>query len=140
MSMNRLFRTYRYAPDYAAFEGRNLTAGDPLEGGELVTVERGKTTTVSSSGDGRGPGEFTVSSYANPTSAMTISVTIPRNTEVTLKMYTPDGREIATLVNQYLSAGNHRFTWSPDGCAGGIYFLRLTAIKYATAHRVVVLR
>ena len=26
------FRAYRYAPDYAAFEGRDMTPGDPVEG------------------------------------------------------------------------------------------------------------
>jgi hypothetical protein len=28
---NAVFRAYRYGPDYAAFEGRELTPGDPLE-------------------------------------------------------------------------------------------------------------
>ena len=28
---NSTFRAYRYAPDYAAFEGRDMTPGDPVE-------------------------------------------------------------------------------------------------------------
>ena len=28
---NVTFRTWRYAPDYAGFEGRDLTPGDPIE-------------------------------------------------------------------------------------------------------------
>ncbi len=28
---NRLFRAYRYGPDYPAFDGRDMTAGDYIE-------------------------------------------------------------------------------------------------------------
>ncbi|MGB1670017.1 MAG: hypothetical protein ACPHCT_00970, partial [Flavobacteriales bacterium] len=32
---NATFRAYRYAPDYAAFDGRDMTPGDPVENNPL---------------------------------------------------------------------------------------------------------
>jgi len=92
------FRTYRYAPDYAAFDDKDMTPVPTLED---------DTTSVSFSGDAHIPGEFSLTSYtnsSNPASAAMITVTIPQNTDVTVKIYNAGGREVATLVNQYLSA------------------------------------
>ena len=144
MMPNQCFRAYRYAPDFAGFAGKDVApAAAPLEGGDLVTVKPGKTVTASSSGDVHVSGGFCLSSYtnpANPTSATAISVSIPQNTDVSVKIYNADGREVATLVNQYLSAGNYSYTWSANGFAGGIYFVRLVTKNYATTNRMVVLQ
>ncbi|MBN1760584.1 MAG: aryl-sulfate sulfotransferase [Chitinispirillaceae bacterium] len=144
MQPNQCFRAYRYAPDDAAFAGKNITPpAAPVEGGDLITVKPGKTVIVSSSGDAQVPGAFSLSSYvnsSNPALATAVTVTVPRNSDVTVKIYNAGGREIATLVNHYLSAGKYSYTWSANGCAGGIYFVRLVTKNYATAHRLVVLQ
>jgi hypothetical protein len=143
MQANQCFRAYRYPPDYAGFAGKTITPPDaPVEGGTLVTVEPGKTTIVSTSGV-HIPGEFSLSSYTNPlnpTSAAAITISVPRSTDVTVKIYNAEGREITTLVNQYVSAGNHSYTWSANGCASGTYFVRLVTKNYVTAKRMVLLR
>jgi hypothetical protein len=41
---NQMFRTPRYAPDYAAFAGRNLTPGDPIELQDTVLLADGSST------------------------------------------------------------------------------------------------
>jgi hypothetical protein len=41
---NQMFRTPRYAPGYAAFAGRNLTAGDPIERQDTVLLADGSST------------------------------------------------------------------------------------------------
>ena len=123
--------------DHAAFKGKDMTPGSTLEGGSIITVSTSDDAHV------HVPGEFSLSSStnpSNPTSATTINITIPRNTDVTVKIYNAGGREIATLVDQYLSAGNYSYTWSVKGFAGGIYFVQLVTKKYSTAHRIFLLQ
>jgi hypothetical protein len=141
---NQCFRAMRYALDYAAFDDKDITPADaPLEGGELPTVESGKTTTVLTSTGVHVPGEFSLSSYTNPSNpklATAINFTIPQHSDVTVKIYNAGGREVATLVNRYLSAGSYSYTWSANGCAGGVYFVRLVTKNYVTANRMVLLQ
>jgi hypothetical protein len=140
---NGCFRATRYTPDYAAFDDKDMTPGSTLDGGKLITVESGKVAAVSSSDVVHVPGEFSLSSYtdqSNSNATTAIAITIPQNTEVTVKMYNADGREIATLVNQYLSAGNYSYTWSANGFASSIYFVRLVTKNYATANRIFLLQ
>jgi hypothetical protein len=136
MQPNQCFITHRYAPDFAGFKGKTLTpASTPLEGGSIPTVSTSKNVPVSV------PETFSLSSYTNPHRPAAITIVIPQNTDVTLKIYNADGREISTLVNQYVSAGKYSYTWSAGGCARGIYFVKLVAKNYATAaHRMVVLQ
>lgn len=144
MQPNQCFRAWRYAPDYAGFKNKTITpAATPVEGGELVTVKPGKGTGVSSLNKPYEAGKYSLNTYVNPShtsSAMAISVSIPQNTNVALKMYNADGREVATLVNQHLSAGNYSYTWNPTGNASGIYLVKLVAKNtIAITNRVVVL-
>jgi hypothetical protein len=144
MQANMCFHAYRYAPDYAAFGGRNITpSASPLEGGDLVAVQPGKTATVSTSDNAPVSGGFFLSSHTNPLnsrSATMINIGIPQNTDATVKIYSADGREVTTLVNQYLSAGNYGYAWSARGCAGGIYFVRLVTKNYAATERMILLK
>ena len=138
MQPNQCFRAYRYPPDFAGFQGKTITPGATLEQGDIPKVSTSNDVPV------HAPGKFTLSSHSNPsnpTRAAAITIAIPRNTDVTVKIYNADGREIATLVNQYLLAGNYSYTWSANGCASGIYFVRLVAKNYATAaNRMVLLQ
>ena len=145
MSPNQCFRVNRYAPDYAAFEGRNIhPPTTPLEGGNLITVKPGKVVSVSSAGNVSMPQDFSVWSYTNPsgtTSAKTIQLSLPHSTDVSVRIYNADGREIVTLVNRYLSAGTYKYKWDANGCASGIYFVKLVAKNHAAvANRMVVLQ
>ncbi len=146
MQTNQCFRATRYASDHPAFTGKNITpSAAPLEGGELPPVGSSTctTTSVSSSAGIPVPGKISLScnlNSSNPVSATAINIDIPQNTDATVKIYSADGREIATLVDQYLSAGNHSYKWNADGFAGGIYFVRLVTKNYAMADRMVLLR
>jgi len=55
----------------------------------------------------------------------TIPFALPRASQVTVKVFTPLGEEIATLVNQKLPAGRHEARWDASGWPSGVYFYRL---------------
>jgi predicted acyl esterase len=67
--------------------------------------------------------------YPNPFNPSTnIKFEIPENYEglVTLKIYDMVGREVATLINDHLSAGIHEVQWNALGFSSGVYFSRVT--------------
>jgi len=139
-SPNQCFRAYRYALDFAGFKGKAITpSAAPVEGGDLPAVKPGKvTSTASSSNAVHGSEKFSLSSFTNPASGTAITISISQNADVTMKIFNADGREVATLVNQYLSAGMYSYTWSAKGFARGVYFVRLVTKKYAAAKRIML--
>ncbi len=63
----------------------------------------------------------------NPTT--TIEFNLPRASEVTLKVFTILGEEVATLISDRLTAGSYSYEWSPPaGLASGIYLYKLEAV------------
>ncbi len=71
--------------------------------------------------------------YPNPFNPSTaIEFSVPRTGAVTLRVYDVLGQQVATLVNDMLSAGYYRATWdgvndSGSAVASGIYFYQLEA-------------
>ncbi|MDZ7307722.1 MAG: T9SS type A sorting domain-containing protein [candidate division KSB1 bacterium] len=79
--------------------------------------------------------------YPNPFNPSTvISVQLSVNSHVTLKVFDVTGREVATLVQGNLEAGNHSVTFAPRDLAGGIYFYQLTAGKFSQTRKAISLR
>jgi len=66
--------------------------------------------------------------YPNPFNpSTTISFAIPQNEFVTLKVYNVLGREVETLINRNLSAGNYTFDYNAVNLSSGVYFYELKA-------------
>lgn len=59
---------------------------------------------------------------------------------VSLKIYELLGREVATLVSEKLSAGNHTRQWNAAGMSSGVYFYRLQAGAFVETKKLVLLR
>ncbi len=73
--------------------------------------------------------QFTLSqNYPNPFNpSTTIRFGLPRTGNVVLKVYDVIGREVVTLVNDRLSAGNYSYVWNAGNLSSGIYLCRITA-------------
>jgi len=66
---------------------------------------------------------------------------LPREAEVTLKVYNLMGQEVETLVAGRKEAGSHTVSWNThEGVPGGVYFLRLEDGEEGLTRRVVVLK
>lgn len=64
--------------------------------------------------------------YPNPFNPDTqIRFEIPESGMATLKVYDMLGREVTTLVNEHMSAGQHQVTFDAAGLASGTYIYRL---------------
>jgi hypothetical protein len=59
---------------------------------------------------------------------------------VSLKVFDVLGREVATLVNTELRAGEHRVKWSANGSAGGVYVYQLRTGNFTDAKRLLIIK
>ena len=79
--------------------------------------------------------------YPNPFNPVTkINFSIPKAGFVTLKIYDMLGREVATLYNDYLSAGTYTTDFNASLLTSGIYFYKLEAGDYSDVRKMVVVK
>ena len=66
--------------------------------------------------------------YPNPfNSSSIIKYSIPKSSQVTLKIFNTLGEEIATLVNEEKLAGTYELKWNASNLPSGVYFYSLQA-------------
>jgi hypothetical protein len=66
--------------------------------------------------------------YPNPFNPVTtIEYALPTEAFVTLEVYDPLGRRVATLVNEQFTAGHHEVEFDASDLATGLYFYRMHA-------------
>jgi len=99
-------------------------------------------TTAVTEDEAGAPSGFALSqNYPNPFNPSTvISFHLPVNSHVTLKVFDVNGREVATLVEGEMAAGNHAVRFTPRDLAGGIYFYQLTTGKFSQTRKAILLR
>ncbi len=84
--------------------------------------------------------------YPNPFNpSTTIEFSLPVSETVRLEIFNILGQSIRTLVNQKVSAGNHRFTWDGKNQQGqivpsGIYIYRLRTDHFVQSKRMLLIR
>jgi len=79
--------------------------------------------------------------YPNPFNPTTvISYQLPVTSFVTLKVYDLLGREMATLVNEEIPAGEYEVEFNAPNLPSGIYFYQLKAGQYSETRKMVLLR
>jgi hypothetical protein len=88
------------------------------------------------------PENFTLSqNYPNPFNAGTqIAYEIPRDMDVTLKVYNILGAEVATLVEAYQEAGYHIVRWDAANVASGVYFYNILAGDFRATKKMTLLK
>lgn len=88
------------------------------------------------------PAAFTLrQNYPNPFNPTTIiRFALPLEAFVTLKVYDVRGKEMATLVNGPMSAGNYTRSFNAGRYPSGVYFYRLIAGTYSASRRMLLLK
>lgn len=59
---------------------------------------------------------------------------------VTLKVYNILGKEVATIVNKELPAGNYKYQWNASELASGVYFYRLQAENFVDTKKLILMK
>ncbi len=88
------------------------------------------------------PNEFALSqNYPNPFNPSTvINYTLPVNAHVSVAIYDLLGREVALLVNEYRTAGNHSVTFDAGMLPSGVYLYRLRAAGFTETKRLLLVK
>ena len=74
----------------------------------------------------------------NPTT--TIQYDLPEASNVVLKIYNLQGKEISTLVSDRFSAGKYKIQWDASGLTSGIYYYQLQANKFVETKTLILLK
>ncbi len=79
--------------------------------------------------------------YPNPFNpSTTISYSLPTSSNVRIEIFNVLGKKVATLVNGYEYAGNHKVDWNAGRFASGIYFYKLSANNFSQVKKMILLK
>lgn len=79
--------------------------------------------------------------YPNPFNPMTnIRWQMGVGGFVSVKVYDVRGKEVATIVNEDLAAGNHQHTFDATGLSSGVYYYRIQAGDLVETKRMTLLK
>jgi len=79
--------------------------------------------------------------YPNPFNPTTnVALELPGSEDVTLEVYSMDGRKILDVHSGELSAGIHEFRINMEGYSSGVYFIRLSNSQISQTRSFTLLR
>ncbi|MFZ1292012.1 MAG: T9SS type A sorting domain-containing protein [Melioribacteraceae bacterium] len=88
------------------------------------------------------PNEFNLGqNYPNPFNpATSIEFSLPRKSNVSLKIFDALGKEISSLVNESKSAGKYQVSFNAIGLSSGIYFYRLETEGFSETKKMLLIK
>lgn len=79
--------------------------------------------------------------YPNPFNPITtIRFSIPKKSHVSMKVYDINGKEIETLIEGNIDAGNSSIVFNGSRFASGVYFYRITAGDFVQTKKMVLIK
>lgn len=79
--------------------------------------------------------------FPNPFNPETnIIFEIPKNSLVKINIFDVNGKEVATLVNEYLNAGRYEHRFIPGGLSSGIYFVNLISNGIQLTKKIMLVK
>ena len=79
--------------------------------------------------------------YPNPFNPSTIiSYSVPKRSEVSLKLFDILGREVGKLVNEVQNTGTYKVEFNASHLASGVYFYQLKAEDFISVKKMVLLK
>ena len=79
--------------------------------------------------------------YPNPFyRSTTITVTLKKPAETTLKIYDLMGREVAVLADRLMPAGTLKFEWDAKNVSSGTYFYRLESNGFVETKKMILVK
>ena len=88
------------------------------------------------------PADITLEqNFPNPFNPSTvISFSLPAASNVSIHVFDILGRDVATIVKGYLTAGKHVKEWNASGLPSGVYFYSLQAESFTQTKHMMLIR
>src|SRR5438128_11005409 len=79
--------------------------------------------------------------YPNPFNPQTnVEFSVPRISNVTIKIYDINGKEIVKLIDGTVHAGVNRITYDASGLASGIYFYSMKTNEFSETKKMLLIK
>lgn len=79
--------------------------------------------------------------YPNPFNpSTTIIFDLPEKSFVSLKMYSINGEEVRTIVNEQMDAGRYHFLIDGNGLSSGVYLLRMISDDFVSTKKIIMMK
>jgi Concanavalin A-like lectin/glucanases superfamily/Secretion system C-terminal sorting domain/PQQ-like domain/PKD domain len=149
---NQVIALYDVADSSQATSPHKANASRQISGKPIWATYQGnnqRTGTFSSSGttgiknpSGRIPIAYTLmQNYPNPFNpSTTIQFALPKDGKVSIKIFNMLGQHIATLIDNFQSAGYHEVTFNIDSFSSGIYFYQMTAGSFVATKKMLLMK
>lgn len=112
--------------------------------GAILKTTNGGVTYLKPEIQNETPASISLSqNYPNPFNPSTvINYSLPTSGLVTLKLYNIQGREVATIINEFKEGGNHSFSIDAAmyGLSSGVYLYQMTSGGTAITRKMVLLK
>jgi hypothetical protein len=110
--------------------------------GTILRTTNGGATFIEEETIDEVPTEFLLSqNYPNPFNPSTkIRYSVPKSSNVVIKVFDILGNEIETLVNEEKPIGTYEVTWYAENLPSGVYFYEMTGGNYSETKKMLLLR
>jgi len=88
------------------------------------------------------PDKFALAqNYPNPFNPVTnISFSLPKSSNVTMKVYDVLGNELKTLVNEFKNAGTYNVNFDASSLSSGVYFYKIQAGDFTEVKKLTLVK
>ncbi len=119
---------------------KDVVVKGTVDNGTRITVVDQTVTAVTNRSSA--PKDFSLAqNYPNPFNPATkISYAVPKTSKVLLKVYDLLGREVATLVDGFVSAGQHEAIFNGLSLPSGMYLYRLQAGSFSKTEKMILIK
>jgi PKD repeat protein len=116
-------------------------AGDILSQSQVASIGKEDAVEMASTDNGL-PSRYRLDqNYPNPFNPVTtIEFSLAQPGHAKLEVFNIAGQKVTTLVDQYLSSGEHVATWDGSNVSSGVYFYRLTTERRADTRKMILLK
>jgi hypothetical protein len=133
----------RRHPMIVNYENTVFVFGGTDESGKVVSqVEQYISSVSDITEESAIPTNFNLfQNYPNPFNPNTsIKFSLPKESNVELKVYNLFGEEVALLLKRFMPVGNHSISFDASGLPSGTYIYKLTAGEYSQAKKMLLLK
>ena len=133
---------YRIDSFQLTFDEENGDGNGKIHFDELRAVKRMPGVSIDGENEIQLPSTVTLyQNYPNPFNPETIlSFSLPENMAARLSIYDIRGREVETLINEVLPAGDHKLSFNGSDYAAGVYMMVLETESQRLAKRMLLLK
>ena len=79
--------------------------------------------------------------YPNPFNpSTTIQYSIPKDGDITIKVFDLSGKEVMTVINEYKTAGSYSININGNNLSSGIYYYMLTAGDFVSTKKMTLIK